>query len=381
VPVKELDPGESYQFAPTPLRVVLDGNTEGRVELRAIDQADDDVSPIRLSATEIIVTPKPQRLRLRAVPVGGGTFAPGTHIGMSLRTEGAASVNEQIIVPTSDVGALPHRDLAVLEFAPNRAVLTVSKETGWRPEQRVAPSPRSGTNSLTVTRPEPRGPSVVDDPGLETGRYALRTAARSGPLGTPPTCWGLVLDGSASMQALGETHVVEDLALVISGVLVEWAGHGAVSTSYSGVDTVSAVPDGGADPRRFVRSALVDREPSSLSFLTPALRRAISEVGTSGAVVILTDGVPGDVDALAQELERHPEVTCAVVSLGVSHHGLPSDAVTSWWREELVALDPLAALDNVGVVALTLDHERRLVLDAPRDAEFARALTAALGSR
>lgn len=379
MPVKELDPGESYQFAPTPLRVVLDGDAQGRVTLLAIDQADADVATIRLSAGEVILTPKPQRLRLRAVPVDGGTFAPGTHIGMSLRTEGAASVAEQIIVPASDVGALTHRDLAILEFAVNRAVLTVSKETGWRPEPSPAPVQKPGT-TIPVTQPEPRGPAVVDDPGLETGRYALRTAARSGSPGTPPSCWSIVLDGSASMQALGESSVVEDLTLVVSGVLVEWAGHGAVFTSYAGVDAVSAIPDGGADPRRFVRSALVDREPSSLSVLTPAVRRAIEAVGSHGAVVVLTDGVPGDVDTLTVELDRHPEVRCAVVSLGVSHHGLPSDGVPSWWHEELAALDSLAALDNVGVVALTLDHDRQLLLDAPRDAEFARALTTALGN-
>jgi hypothetical protein len=183
------------------------------------------------------------------------------------------------------------------------------------------------------------------------------------------------------MQALGVTDVAETMALLVSGVMAEWVGYGAAVTSYNGADLLSVVPDGGMDPRRFVRAALVDREPSSLTTLTPAVRQAIQAVGPGGAVVVLTDGVPGDVDVLTTELEDHPNVRCVLLTLGVSRHGLPSDRNASWWREELAALDGVAALEHAGVIALAMDQRRQLVLDETRDAEFARALTTTLGGR
>lgn len=67
---------------------------------------------------------------------------------------------------------------------------------------------------------------------------------------------------------------------------------------------------------------------------------------------MVTDGVPTDVDAIARLMEDNPRLAQSLVTIGRSKHSLPADVPQQWWEEELAALDPLASLPNVRIVAL-----------------------------
>jgi hypothetical protein len=69
-------------------------------------------------------------------------------------------------------------------------------------------------------------------------------------------------------------------------------------------------------------------------------------------VVVVTDGVPSDVDAIADLMARSPRLVLSLVTIGRSKYSLPADLPEQWWDEELSALDPLAGLPNVRIVAL-----------------------------
>ncbi|MEP7193212.1 MAG: hypothetical protein ABI903_10135 [Actinomycetota bacterium] len=342
MPVKELDESESYAFAPTPLRVILTGvKADAGVTLQALDQAGNEAASYRLSAIEMILTPQPRRLRLVATPSNSKTFASGTHVGLSLRTEGSSVEPEQIIVSQSDVGALGNREIAVLEFAVGKSVITVI-----------------GGRSREPSAPQQRGHLPAEDPGvneqewLQAGRYAFREAAGSNVVQQGPASWGLVLDGSASMAALHATGQLDDLLVLAAGVMVEWTGRAADAAALSGPRTFVEVPAARQDPRNLSATAFTDREPALYAELAPAIQCVAGQLTGDAVVVVVTDGVPADVDAIVRLMEASPGLAQSLVTIGRSKYSLPADVPQQWWEEELSALDPLACLPNVRIVAL-----------------------------
>lgn len=342
MPVKELDESESYAFAPTPLRVILTGvKTDAGVTLQALDQAGNEAASHRLSAIEMILTPQPRRLRLVATPSTSRTFAPGTHVGLSLRTEGTSAEPEQIIVSQSDVGALSSREIAVLEFAVAKSVITVTGGGSG------GPGTPSGRGYVPV-----EGLGVNDQEWLQAGRYAFRHAAGSDAVQQSPSSWGLVLDGSASMAALHAAGQLDDLLVLTAGVMVEWTGRAADAVALTGPRKFVEVPSARQDPRNLSAFAFTDREPALYAELAPAIQWVAGRLADDGVVVVVTDGVPADVDAIARLMEVNPRLVQALVTIGRSTHSLPADVPQQWWEEELSALDPLACLPNVRIVAL-----------------------------
>jgi len=289
----------------------------------------------------MILTPQPRRLRMVATPNASTTFAPGTCIGLSLRTEGASAESEQIIVSQSDVGAFGSREIAILEFAVGKSVITVA---GGRSSERDRPQ---GGGSAQVG-----DVAVVDQEWLQPGRYALRDAIGSTHVERSTSSWGLVLDGSASMAALHAAGQLDELLVLIAGVMVEWTGQAAGGAALSGPRQFVDVPTARQDPRNMSAFAFTDREPALYSELVPAIQFLATRMGGEGVVVVVTDGVPADVDAIAQLMQDNPGLTQSLVTIGRSKHCVPADVPQQWWEEELSALDPLAALPNVRIVAL-----------------------------
>jgi hypothetical protein len=342
VPVKELDESESYAFSPTPLRVILTGvKADAGVTLRALDQAGNEATSHRLSAIEMILTPQPRRLRLVATPSTSRTFAPGTHVGLSLRTEGTSTEPEQIIVSQSDVGALSSREIAVLEFTVAKSVITVSG--GGSGEQGTAP----GSGYVPV-----EGQSANDQEWLRAGRYAFRDAAGSDVAEQSPSSWGLVLDGSASMAALHAAGQLDDLLVLAAGVMVEWTGRVPDAIALTGPGKFVEVPSARQDPRNLSAFAFTDREPALFAELAPTIQWVAGRLGGDGMVLVVTDGAPADLDAIVRLVEGIPRFVLSLVTIGRSKFSLPSDVPHQWWEEELSALEPLASLPNVRIVAL-----------------------------
>jgi hypothetical protein len=342
VPVKELDESESYTFASTPLRVILTGvDADAGVRLQAVDQAGNESASHRLSAIEMILTPKPRRLRLVATPGTSATFAPGTHVGLSLRTEGPNAGSEQIIVSQFDVGAFDSREIAVLEFAVGKSVITVTSSR----------APAAHTPKASGFVPSANA-EVPDQEWLQSGRYAFRSAVGSKHVQQTAASWGLVLDGSASMAALYAAGQLDDLLLLAAGVMVEWTGRTAGAAAFTRPRQFVGVSSAGQDPRTLSSSAFTDREPALYSQLAPAIQSVGADLGGDGVVVVVTDGVPSDVDAIADLMARSPRLVLSLVTIGRSKYSLPADLPEQWWEEELSAMDPLAGLSNVRIVAL-----------------------------
>lgn len=372
--IKELDAGQTYSFRPTAVRVQLTGAVlPGGVRLVALDQADHEAETVRLTDTEMVLIPQPRRLRLVAVPSRAASFPAGVSLGLTVRTEGESTAMEQILVSVVDVARLRSHELAVLDFASDRAVLTVSKTRGG-----IAPGdvsmPDGAVEVVTVrdglrhTRPDD-----AEHAWLQAGRWAHRDAEKLGEVASPPASWGVVLDGSASMRRLHLAGELEPLLALACGIHVQWSSAWSAAAAVAGVRVVEA-DSSATDPGVLTRTAFDGAEPSSWSSVAAATAALLKRMGPDPAVLVVTDGVPGDLDRLTTCFADHPRARFAVLTTGVSSRGLPSDGPIDWWQEELAALAALEA-PNVAVVALTLDAARRINLDGSRPAELALSLT------
>jgi hypothetical protein len=395
---KELDPGQQHTFALAPLRVQLTGTFSAGVVLRAVDQAGDE-SPhttVRLTESEMVLTPQPRRVRLVASPAGG-SFAAGTTLGLMVRTEGANVAADQVMVAPFDVGALESREIAVIEFAEGRSVLSVLAAPGGRspvvaappvaaqPDGGLASAQAAPVTSAPAASGTPRAGSrndlLGDDdqlPWLQAGRYAFRDADKVAGAGPGPeaavSSWGIVLDGSASMRRLWSDGHLDDLITLVAGIAVEWTRTWPGAAIAAGVN-VANNPSALRDPGALLAAGFGALEPSSWSSLATGVEQALGLVGRDGFVLVVTDGVPGDVERLAALASAVPQARIGVVTVGCSGYGLPSDGPCEWWSEELAGLEDLAALPNVRVAAVQRRDDGSLNLSERRPAELALALT------
>lgn len=383
--IKELDGGQSHTFSPTALRVTLTGGQPAQPpRLRVVDQAGADSVAHRLGSTEVVLTPQPRRLRLMAVPEHGGAFAPGTHLGLTIRTEGAAATSEQVLVSSFDVGALTDFEFGVLEFAQTKAVLRVSEAPDedtpiTAPTQPVITSGEAFSGAAS-SGPPPARVQQDDMTWLEPSRYALRDAAKVGEVGTPSASWGLVLDSSASMRQLHRAGQLQPLVSLVLGSHVLGARTWPQACVTAGVRVLESAAKP-ISPEAFLGEAYDDTEPASWAPMGLASRHVAQAVGHAGTVLVVTDGVPGDVANLVDLAQSSPQVHLALVTLGVSTHNLPSDGGCSWWEEELAGLSPLDALPNVKVSAVRRARDGRLELGGSRAAELALFLSRVRGAQ
>jgi hypothetical protein len=385
--IKELDPGQRHTFAePTPLRVELQA-AAGGVELQPLDQAGGRSAHITLTPTSLILTPQPRRVRLVAVPVGASTFEPGTSVRLSVRTEGPTAVPEDVQVTPVDLGALGQHELAVIEFAENRIVLTVSPAAGPPPP----PPPDAGT--LDAVDPEmspapvparivgsPAPPDDEEHAWLKPGRYALRSARhldQGGRVSDAPGGWGLVLDASPSMRLLQESGQLTDLIAIVSGINVEWTGRMPAALAVAS-GRAEEVPVASWHPAQLEAAAYDELAPSSWAATGAAAELVCARLGGTGSVVVVTDGVPGDIERLTGVARSHPSTWFSVVVPAVSReHAVDGAHNLAWWQDELAGLADFAALTNTKVVAVDAAGHRPEV-DQERAARVALRLTESL---
>lgn len=384
--IHELAAGQSHQFELSPLKVTLTGTMPGHTDglpvgviLRAVDQAERESVTLRLTDAQIILTPEPRRLRLVAYPAAGGTFDAGTKIGLTVMTEGAAVVSEQVLVAPTDVGALPRHELAVLEFAADRAILTVADappapidpgDTDWK---------SGNVFGSTTTAAAMERPNDETHPWIRPARYAMRDAAKLRPSGVAGTGdgrrWAAALDGSASMARGQLREAAETVLALACGVLVEWTGWWAASTVLTGVELLD-VPEGRTDPGALIRSAFDGREPSSWWHVATAARQLAARVGEGGSVLMVGDGVPGDLATLADVARSLPEVRFVLLSFGDSRHCLPSDVGQVSWQTDAMSGSQLGdGVPNLDIITVRLRADGSPLLEGSRAAELAVGLT------
>lgn len=376
--IKELDPGERHTTGLFPWRVQLTGNAAGAV-LRAVDQAGHESdTTVRLRSTEIVVMPEPRRLRLVAQPSDGGVFAPGTSIGVTLLTEGAMSSADQVLVSSVDVGALPSYEIATLEFATDRTVVSVPSGRRTAPVD-VAEAVVTGGSGSGPRQLPPEAIDEVAHPWIQPGRYALRDAEQRGAVVDAPDGWSLVVDGSASMLELHQSGELERLVETASGVMIQWTGRWASASVAAGVTRTSR-PAARHNPVELLTAAFEGTEPASGVALAAAIRDASTPLPPGGAVLVVTDGVPGDVEQITALVAEKPGLRVFVVVVGKSRFGVHSDRQGfDWWRDELFGYTQLAKAPNAVVVSLAPGADGAVPLGSDRAAELASALTAKIG--
>ena len=384
MPTRELTAGQDHTFPSAALRVNLTGAPGGGVRLMVVDQAGYDTGPVRLTDVMVVLTPAPRRLRLVAVPAADDLFAPATNLGLTVKTEGGGD-GEQVLVSPVDVGALAERELAIIEFATDRAILRVPGAVSRPLSQDRAPvvAPAAAPGQPAPAAPAAPAPPTVPPPKLEdmpwlgAGRYALREARQLGGAQVSDASgleWGVVLDTSASMAARAASGELSEVLALVLGICLEWTGRLPAALVTSGVARRTVSPVG--DPSKLITELFSDREPSSWATLADPVSELAQRVGLTGAVLIVSDGVPGDVGQLTEIARRQPGVRFMLVGRGRSTHGLPSDtAGRQWWEEELTGIDEWAALPNVVVASLAASDAEGTALDERHRAELALRLT------
>lgn len=350
----DLIPGAACACPGTPLRVTLTGvDTSSGVVLAPVDTPDADRRLQRVSQVELVVLPRSGRLVLEVRSSDGGPLPAGANVGLSVRPERDEAAAWQALVASTDVGALVTHPLAELTFAEGKGRLTAL--AGPRPGASAVPTPVASAERRPAHRDEP-GPvssvgATAEDSWQAPGLYAFREAVRETAAGPPPTSWGLVLDGSISMRRLDAGGTLDRLIELVSAVMLQWVKSYPAHCAVAGVTTTD-VPSAAWQPSELARHAFVGQEPSSWSSLAGTCARVLRSLPAHGALVLVTDGVPGDVDEIARLAAQESGTRFFVVTAGTSSCGVEADQPVGWWQEELAGAAPLLGLPNVTIVAL-----------------------------
>jgi hypothetical protein len=321
--IYELGPHQQVSLGRAALRVRATSTT--RTAAR-VDVAGTTGPVQRISAGDLVVLPVPGQVHITVAPTSGVTFAEG-RVGLSLVTEGAGP-RHQIEIRETDVAAMSSARLATIDIGDGIVV------TATGPQQAPA--------------------------WLDAGVRALRQSGVPETDQCPPSPWGLVIDGSASMLHLQRSGQLLELLRVVCGALYGWSGQlpSCATLTAPGADRDVTAVFTSPDPSF---STLTDTVPAPWSRLAPSIAAAGRQ---ADLVVVLTDGVPVDVGAVAAAATTS-KTKIVLVSTGLSRF-----AVSGWsgedWREELAGLQPLADVPNARVIAVAVHPTStgpRLVLD------------------
>jgi hypothetical protein len=366
VDTRELTPGMSMEFPPVPLRLALTGVTDD-VRVHTVGPGSVAVGGRRVSDTELIVLPIEGAYRVEAVPTVGVAFPAGSRLGIDVTTDSATVESRQGFLQPTDVGALRSIELVTVTFREGGWVVTVAP---------TARQPGARRVSLAKNGQHPQPAAQIDDRThrwVGPGRFAYRSAVSNGARmrSAGDRSWGIVLDSSASMWSTFRPSELEHLVNLVAGIFGEWTGRAPAAAYVTGRTEPHRVAQ--PDPTALAAASSDAAQLASWSIVTPAIRASAGITGGLGAVVVVTDGVPGDVADLSALAQDEPMLDLFLVTTGISRFGLvPDTRGRESWEEELSGLESVAALPNVRIAALAIG--RGLDLDDGRSAELASAL-------
>jgi hypothetical protein len=220
-------------------------------------------------------------------PAAGGTFPDGVRIDQQLSLRLGASGSDEFVLPSVDVSGTSQSSL--LELVPLAGVwqLTVA---GARVPARTAPRGE-------VTAPSPDLPELT-----QSAIYRSRELA--GPDGVLPehlhTELQIAIDGSASMLPFVRSGARRSLLEVLVGVNAV-AGTSAEMRVWQLGTSPEPSPRGLSNETVQTYDALLGSVPRTTGTVLAPLVQATAN-GTRRTVIVLSDGVPADLDDLQDAL-------------------------------------------------------------------------------
>lgn len=313
MPTYVLEPGTAVHLPKGPLSVFAQVvGSRGR-----LDVVGGDAPPrvIRPTPQLVIVPHVAQRLVLRAVPEEGGRFPPGATVALTVGIDQPADHDpERAQLPASDVSGLAYADLVVV--APQGSGFAVEMAVKSAPEvlPELVALARAATREVLGTDRVPDADAFRMVVELDASASGRRMVER---------------DGLAVLEVLlGVSRVVADGAQVPSVALVS--------------DQLTWVDASGIGEVRDSTAAVLGGLASRVGF-----RSAHPDVRGPGAdrpvvAYVVTDGVPADVDALAQgDATGRGSAHLVLVGPAGADHGAPA-ASLPWTAVEAVRDTPLA---------------------------------------
>ncbi len=319
--VRQLTPGASIPAPAGPLRVRLDSPPGVQLELR--DESGAQIVPThRVSPVEAIIMPGTKPTLIGAVG-SGQPFPPATLAGVTV--SGVSPGGDLFVRPQADIGGRSFAALVRLTEAP-------------KPQLRDA---------LEV-------PREVQEPFLprawhRVGSYAYH--AHHDDFSEARVPWALVVDASAGMMLASRRHQVGALLECVIGIV------GSAMGSAPAAFLTCASPNprdirSGINSEALDWQAVLGDRPSPWSRVMPAVEQAVRGMRNDGILVLVTNGVPVDVEQL-ETWSTHTHRRLILIMLGRSHFEcVRSLRPVAEWDDELSAIGPLAAQPRTTVVSI-----------------------------
>ena len=318
VGIVQLAAGGSEQAPPGAISIRLSSTAPAQLVLVGDDGR--VVEPqFRVSGLEVVFVPGAQVL-VTARTTTGQPFASGTRIGASLRNP--AGAGREIVRPAVEVGG--QQSVTLVRIGGDGLI----------------------SDAMADARRRGDGEGLWSRPWLKVGSYAYHVNHQVST--SAAVNWAVVVDGSASLLVADRRAALGEFLETLVGIAATAWGCAPRALLVASDPVKDAVEALNSD--RIDWAGALGEDPAPWPRVTHAVIAASAEVS---AVALVLDGVPVDYRELTA-WARATRQRLLVVVVGKSKYGVrPLERPTQFWEEELAALDELAALENVTLVATT----------------------------
>lgn len=302
----------------------------------------------RTGVNELLVADLPLAIALVARPLGSSVFPDGVTISGEIALRVGGTDGDQYVLPRADVSGTASTVMVTLTPAPDAWEVAVPADVVVRPIGR----PQSKGSAVVITAPE----VTEEQPGqdlVQRTSYAVRRRVGQGQLPVDRrTELHVAVDRSASLLPFVRSGAAQSVLEVL-------LGYNAVC----GRDTEVAMWELGARERRVQPSLsmqtvsgywerVLGEQASTGGTLLAPLVLATATSSVPRTVVVISDGVPGDVHRAGREIEaaRSSGTTTQWHLLLFARGPEAPEVLREPWRDETV---PLAELRRTGVLGLT----------------------------
>jgi hypothetical protein len=332
MPVTMLNPGDQHPMRAAALEVGwrVQGCARDQVLVTFEDGGGHPAAQVQpVGPQSLLLTGWPQAVALVARPVGTGAFPDGVRLDAYLNSKSHQTTGDQVVLPSFDISSTSSALLLTVAPAGDGCVVAVPAATS-------TPAADLGSDSLV----QRAAYSARRQSGSHTMPDHLRRTV------------SLAIDQSASMLPHHRSGAVQSLLELVLGVNLMCG-------------TAETVPVWSLEspprrlPRALERTTItgyaaeeLGRGPfTSGSALAPLIEH-IDHSGTGDACVVVTDGVPADLNAVTTALTARTRPVSWHL-LAVARGPADPAARSEPWLDELRALDPAIRAGLLAVASIS----------------------------